>query len=92
MKINNVTTTGSVFQQESLSKKEKSVSQEKSKTNNINISTKAKEMANAQELNPRQRAQILYRLSTGFYDQEEVLNKVAGEILKSEEFQESIKE
>ena len=92
MKINNIQTTGSVFQQESLSKKEKSVPQEKSKTDNVNISTKAKEMANAQELEPKQRAQILHRLSTGFYEQEEVLNKVAGEILKSEDFQEAIKE
>ena len=92
MKINNVTSTGSVFQQESLSKKEKSVPQEKAKTDNVNISSKAKEMANAQELDSKQRAQILHRLSTGFYEQEKVLNEVAGEILKSEEFQDSFKE
>jgi len=91
MKINNITTTGSVLQQGSLSKKEKSVPQEKSKTDNINISTKAKEIVNAQELDPKQRAQILRRLSSGFYDQEEILNNVAGEILKSEEFQEALK-
>ena len=89
MKINNVTTTGSVFQQESLSKKEKNAPQEKPKTDNVNISNKAKELANTQELEPKQRAQILHRLSTGFYEQEEVLNKVADEILKDKNFQEA---
>ncbi len=87
MKINDVMTTGSLLQQESLSKKEKPAPPLKTeKKDNVDISFQAKKMADSQELSPKERAKITHRLATGFYDQESVLNKVADEILQSEEF------
>lgn len=91
MNINNVTSTGSVFQQESMSKKDKKIPQENPKKDNLKISSQAKEIVNAQEISPKQKAQITHRLSTGFYDEESTLNKVADEILQSKEFNEEIK-
>lgn len=95
MKINNIQTFGSVYQPDP---GKKSVNREeleqklKSGSDKILISSEAKEAKNADSLTPKRKAEIEYRIQTGFYDQEEVLEKVAEEILKSPEFIQSLKD
>lgn len=91
MKINNIQSLGSIYQPDKNQKAEqKSKLEEKlSKIEDkVFISKEAKTLRENESLSPKRKAEIEHRLKTGFYDKEEVIEKVADEILKSPEFKE----
>ncbi len=94
MKINNIQSLGSVYQPDQNKKaQQKSHLDEKlSKIEDrLSISQEARSLKEQEALSPKRKAEIEHRLQPGFYDKEEVLEKVADEILKSPEFKDVLK-
>ncbi|GAB4188750.1 MAG: hypothetical protein Kow00108_25230 [Calditrichia bacterium] len=94
MKINNIQSLGSLYQQDNskINKKDDSLDKRISSIEDkVMLSKEARELSKSDGLSPKRKAEIEHKIQSGFYDKEEVVEKVADEILKSPEFMEGLK-